>query len=42
MHCSVLEHDMTSLTFQTAVKKNEAKLSSLVQVENETASDRAL
>ena len=26
MHCSVTEHDMTSLSSQTAVPKNEAKL----------------
>ena len=26
MHCSVIEHGMTSLSFQTAVQKNEAKL----------------
>ena len=25
MHCSVMEHGMTSLSFQTAVQKNEAK-----------------
>ena len=24
MHCSVTEHGMTSLSFQTAVQKNEA------------------
>ena len=42
MHCSVIEHGMTSLSFQTGVKKNEAKLSSLVQFENEMASYRAL
>ena len=33
---------MTSLSFQTAVQKNEAKLSSFVQFENEMASYRAL
>ena len=33
---------MMSLSFQTAVKKNEAKLSSFVQFENETALYRAL
>ena len=38
MHCSVIEHGMTSLSFQTAVQKNEAKLSSFVQFENEMAS----
>ena len=38
MHCSVIEHIMTSLSFQTAVQKNEAKLSSFVQFENEMAS----
>ena len=32
MHCSVIEHGMTSLSFQTAVQKNE----------NEMASYRAL
>ena len=42
MHCSVIEHGMTSLSFQTAVRKNEAKLSSFVQFENEMASYRAL
>ena len=42
MHCSVIEHGMTSLRFQTAVQKNEAKLNSLVQVENEMASYCAL
>ena len=39
---SVIEHGMTSLSFQTAVQKNEAKLSSFVQFENEMASYRAL
>ena len=38
MHCSVIEHGMTSLSFQTAVHKNEAKLSSFVQFGNEMAS----
>ena len=39
MHCSVIEHGMTtSLSFQTAVQKNEAKLSSFVKFENEMAS----
>ena len=33
---------MTSLSFQTAVEKNEAKLSSFVQFENEMAPYRAL
>ena len=42
MNCSVIEHDMTSLSFQTAVRKNEAKLSSFVQCENEMASYSAL
>ena len=42
MHCSVIEHGMTSLSFQTAVRKNEAKLSSFVQFENEMPSYRAL
>ena len=37
----VIEHGMTSLSFQTAVQKNETKLSS-VQFENEMASYRAL
>ena len=35
MHCSVLEHGMTSLSFQISIQKNEAKLSSFVQFENE-------
>ena len=26
MHCSVIEHSMTSLNLQTAIQKNEAKL----------------
>ena len=42
MDCSVIEHGMTSLRFQTAVQKIEAKLSSFVQSENEMASYRAL
>ena len=42
MHCSVIEHSVTSLSFQTAVQKNEAKLTSFVQFENEIASYRAL
>ena len=29
MHCSVTEHGMMSLSFQTVVQKNEAKLSCL-------------
>ena len=40
--CSIIEHGMTSLSFQTAVQKNEAKLSSFVQFENEIESYRAL
>ena len=42
MFCSVIEHGMTSLSFQTAIQKNEAKLSSFVQLENEMASYHAL
>ena len=42
MHCSVIEHDMTSLSFQTALQKNEAKLSSFVEFGNEMASYRVL
>ena len=38
MHCSVIEHSVTSLSFQTAIQKNEAKLSSSVQFGNEMAS----
>ena len=41
MHCSVLEHGMTSLSFQTATQKNEVKLSSFAQFENEMVSYRA-
>ena len=41
MNCSVIEHGMRSLSFQTVVQKNEAKLSSFVQFENEMASYRA-
>ena len=42
MHRSVIEHGMTSLSFQTAVRKNEAKLSSFGQFENEMALYHAL
>ena len=42
MHCLVIEHGKTSLSFQSAIQKNEAKLSSFVQFENEMASDPAL
>ena len=42
MHRSVIEHGMTSLSFQTSVQKNEAKMSSFVQFGNEMASYRAL
>ena len=42
MLCSVIEHSMTSLSFQTAAKKKEAKLSSFVQFENEMVSYQAL
>ena len=42
MHCLVIEHGMTSLSFQTTVQKNEAKLSSFVQFEKEMASYCAL
>ena len=42
MLCSVIEHGMTSLSFPTTIQKNEAKLSSFLQFENESASHRAL
>ena len=42
MLCSVMEHGMMSMSFQTAIKKNEAKLSSFVEFENEMASYHAL
>ena len=42
MHCSFIEHGMSSLSFQTAVQKNEAKRSSFVQCGNEVALHRAL
>ena len=42
MRCSVIEHGMTSMSFQTAVQKNEGKMSSFAQFENEMASYRAL
>ena len=42
MRCSVIEHGMSSLSFQTAVQKNEAKLSSSVQFEKEMVSCCAL
>ena len=38
MLCSVIEHGMTSLSFQTVIKKNEVKPSSFVQFENKMAS----
>ena len=34
MHCSVIEHSMTSLSFQTAVQKNGAKLIVLTVLEH--------
>ena len=42
MLCSVMEHSMTSLSFQTAIQKNEAKLSSFVRFEDEMGSCHAL
>ena len=42
MHCSVIENGMTSLSFPTAVEKNEASMSSFVQFGNEMVSYRAL
>ena len=44
MHCSVIEHGMMSLSSQTAVQKNEAKLimSSSWQFENEMVLYHAL
>ena len=42
MHCSVIVHGMTSPSFQTVVQKNEVKLSSFVQFENEMVSYHAL
>ena len=42
MLCSVIEHGMTSLSFQTAIQKNEAKLSCFVQFEKEIVSYYAL
>ena len=42
MLCSFIEHGMTSLSFQTVMQKNEVKLSSFVQSENEMAPYRAL
>ena len=38
VHCSVMEHSMTSLGSQNPIKKNKAKLSSFLQFENEMAS----
>ena len=38
MLCSVMQHRMMSLSFHTAVQKNEAKLSSFVKFENEMVS----
>ena len=42
MHCSVTEHGMTSLSFQTTVQKNEGKLNSFEHFENKMASYHAL
>ena len=42
MLCSVFEHGRASLSFQTEIQKNEAKLSPFVQFENEMAPYRAL
>ena len=42
MCCSVIEHSMMSLSYQTVVQKNEVNLSSFVQFENEIASYHAL
>ena len=42
MLCSVIDHGMVSLSFQTAIEKNEGNLSSFVQFENEMAPYRAL
>ena len=42
MLCSVIQHAMTSLSFQTAIQKNEAKLNSFVKFGNEMAYSRAL
>ena len=42
MLCSVIEHGMTSLSFQTALQKNEEELSSFMQFQNEMVSYRAL
>ena len=42
MHCSVIDHGMTSLSSQTAIQKNEVKLSSFVQFKNEMTLYRAL
>ena len=42
MLCSVIEHRMTSLSFQTTIQATEGKLSSFVQFENEMASYCAL
>ena len=38
MHFLVIEHSMMSLSFQTAIQKNKAKLSYFVQFENEMMS----
>ena len=35
VHCSVIEHGKMSLSFQTAVQKNEAKLSFLCSLKTE-------
>ena len=42
MHYSVIENGITSLSFQTDVQKNEAKLSSFVQFVNRMTSYSAL
>ena len=38
MFCSVIEHGITSLSYQTDIQKNKAKPSSFAQFENEMES----
>ena len=40
--CSVIEHDMSPISLQTTIQKNEAKQSSFVQFGNEMASYHTL
>ena len=42
MLCSAIEHGMTSLSFQIVLQKDDEKLGSFAQFENEMVSYRAV